>query len=57
MDTKTIINYLQCQVDWKVKSLKRMDKRYKIPKKMRKEVDELKSMINHLSKINKVTNK
>jgi len=49
MDTETIINYLQNQIDWRVKSLRLMDKRRIIPKRVKKEIEKLKSMIKHLS--------
>lgn len=50
MDNKTIAEYLQKQVNWKEKSLMSMDKRHKIPKRIKAEVKELKAMINHLMK-------
>jgi len=48
MDNKTISEYLQHKVNWKTKSLEIMDKRHKIPKRIKTEIKELKAMIKHL---------
>jgi hypothetical protein len=49
MDDKTIAYYLQHKVEVKENSLKPMDKRHKIPKRIKKEIKELKAMIEHLT--------
>jgi hypothetical protein len=49
MNKKTIINYLENEVNWREKSLESMDRRHKIPKRIKKEIKELKSMIKFLT--------
>lgn len=50
MNNKKIAEYLQHEVEVKENSLKYMDKRHKIPKRIENEIKELKEMINHLKK-------
>jgi len=49
MDNKRIVEYLQHKVNWKTESVKIMDKRHKIPKRIKVEIEELKAMIKHLA--------
>ena len=48
MDNRTIAEYLQHKINRKRDSLKYMDKRHKIPKRIMTEIEELKTMVNHL---------
>tara|TARA_R110000744_G_scaffold88856_1_gene173039 strand:+ start:92 stop:244 length:153 start_codon:yes stop_codon:yes gene_type:complete len=48
MDNRTIAEYLQHKINRKRDSLKYMDKRHKIPKRIKSEIEELKAMVKHL---------
>jgi hypothetical protein len=50
MDNKTIVSYLKNILEAKENSLKPMDGRFRIPKRINEEIKELKIMIDHLSK-------
>lgn len=52
MDNKTIVTYLQSQLNLKEKRLITMDKRHKIPRTIKDEIKELNEMIEFLSKLN-----
>ena len=45
-----IIDYFKKEVEWREKSIKPMDKRCKIPKKMQLEIKEFEEMIEHLER-------
>jgi hypothetical protein len=48
MDNRTIADYLQHRINMKRDSLKYMDKRHKIPKRIKGEIKELKNMVKYL---------
>jgi aspartate ammonia-lyase len=50
MDNKVICDYLQKKLDNNENRLLTMDKRHKIPRKIKAEIKELKAMINFLNK-------
>ncbi len=48
MDNRTIAEYLQHKINRKRDSLQYMDKRQKIPRRIKAEIEELKAMVKHL---------